>query len=81
MSFNLYLINATGIVGLAILLLAFVANLYKKLEKNPYYLLNAVGALLLTIYSILIEAYVFTVLEFVWFLASLAKLLGRRNIT
>lgn len=74
-----------GSVGVALLLLAFVLNMFKVLhaETAAYLGLNLVGATLACYSSYLIQFMPFVVLEGVWAaaaLVALAKLfLGRAN--
>lgn len=57
-----------GIIGLFLLLLAFVLNLLKKINQNSkiYNLINFVGASLLTYYSYTLNNAIFFILELVW---------------
>ena len=58
----------TGIIGLALLLIAFVLNLLKKISQNSktYNLINFIGAGLLAYYSYTLNNAIFFILEFVW---------------
>lgn len=62
-----------GFIGVAILLVAFLLNLLGKLAANSvgYSLLNAVGAGMTCIASIMINYLPFIILEGVWTLVSL----------
>lgn len=62
-----------GFVGVAILLLAFLLNLLKKIAQDShfYIALNFFGAGLACVASILIEYFPFIILEGVWTLVSL----------
>ncbi len=55
-------------LGVIILLIAFLLNLYKKIPANsrPYTLMNFVGAALCGFSSYLIDFYPFVVLESIW---------------
>ena len=55
-------------LGVIILLIAFLLNLYKKIGSNSpaYCLLNFVGAAMCGISSYLIKFYPFVILEGVW---------------
>lgn len=57
-----------GITGMALLLLAFVLNLFKKLEEGSpkYVTLNFVGGMLMALYAYLIVSMPFFVLNAVW---------------
>jgi len=57
-----------GIIGLSLLLLAFVLNLLKKIKQNSktYNLINFLGASLLTYYSYTLNNAIFFILELVW---------------
>jgi hypothetical protein len=64
-------------IGVVILLIAFLLNLYKKLPANstPYTLMNFVGAATCGYSSYLIKFYPFVVLETIWSLFALASLI------
>jgi hypothetical protein len=66
-----------GFVGVAILLVAFLLNLMKKITERSvsYLLMNAVGASLTCLASILIVYIPFIILEAVWTLVSLITLI------
>lgn len=55
-------------IGVIILLIAFLLNLYKKLPANsrPYCLMNFIGAAICGFSSYLIDFYPFVVLESIW---------------
>jgi len=57
-----------GITGMALLLLAFVLNLFKKIEEGAprYVALNFVGGSLMALYAFLIGSTPFFVLNAVW---------------
>jgi hypothetical protein len=65
-----------GIIGVGLLLLAFVLNLARKLEeRSPLYLvMNAAGAALAAWYAWAGDVLPFVVLELVWCGAALARL-------
>ena len=67
-----------GFIGVAILLLAFLLNLLKKISSNslPYILMNIVGAGMACVASWLIDYIPFVVLEGVWTLVSVAALIN-----
>ncbi len=73
-----------GTVGVAILLLAFLLNLLKKISSNglAYILMNIVGAGLACLASWLIDYIPFVILEGVWTVVSIFALVryfrGRR---
>jgi hypothetical protein len=66
-----------GFVGVAILLVAFLLNLMKKITERSvsYLLMNAVGASLTCLASILIVYVPFIILEAVWTVVSLLTLI------
>ena len=73
-----------GSVGVALLLLAFLMNLLKKLSQDslPYILMNTIGAGLSCASSVLIHFFPFIILEGAWMLVSLfalAKYFKQRN--
>lgn len=65
MDFYIYL---GGIVGLFLLLFAFLLNVMRKIERNGYAYdgMNFVGAILLAVYAFFANIYLFFVLEVVW---------------
>ena len=65
-----------GAIGVAILLLAFLLNLLKRISSNslPYILMNIIGAGMACIASWLIDYMPFVVLEAVWTLVSIVAL-------
>ena len=67
-----------GAIGVAILLLAFLLNLLKKISSNslPYILMNIIGAGMACIASLLIDYMPFVVLEAVWMLVSIVALIN-----
>lgn len=66
----------TGLIGVAILLLAFFMNLYDLLKKDSvsYLLLNSIGAGVACLASVLLEYWPFIILEGCWTLVSLLGL-------
>ena len=67
-----------GFIGVAILLLAFLLNLAKKIPANspPYIIMNIVGAGMACAASWLIHYIPFVILEGVWTLVSILALVG-----
>jgi len=65
-----------GFTGVAILLLAFLLNLLKKISSNslPYILMNIIGAGLACLASWLINYIPFVILEASWTIVSLLAL-------
>jgi len=76
MQFNLN--DSIGSAGVAILLLAFLLNLLKKISSNslPYIIMNIVGAGLACLASWLIGYIPFVVLEATWTLVSVFALIN-----
>ena len=66
-----------GFVGVFQILLAYVLNIFGKLEKNDltFILLNLIGASLACLASIIMEYMPFIILEGVWALVSFIALL------
>jgi len=66
-----------GTTGLLLLLSAFVLNLLKRLgtDSVTYYILNVVGCVLLSYYAIVINSIPFLILESVWGLFAIFKLI------
>jgi len=64
-------------IGVIILLIAFLLNLYKKLPAGSkvYSLLNFVGAAICALSSYMIRFYPFVVLESIWSLVALVSLI------
>lgn len=69
----------TGVIGAAVLLVAFGANKFGKLKTSSfsYDLLNVIGAGLLTWYAVLLNSVPFFVLEGIWTLVALRSILQR----
>ncbi len=80
---HLNLSDWIGFTGVAILLLAFLLNLAKKISTNslPYILMNIAGAGLACLASWMIDYLPFVILEGTWMLVSLIALIGylRKN--
>ena len=73
-----------GFTGVAILLLAFLLNLLKKIQANslPYILMNIIGAGLSCLASWMIHYIPFVILEAAWTVVSIFALIryfGKRN--
>ena len=70
-------VTIIGIIGLFILLGGFILNLTGRMnaESTSYLLLNIAGCMLLTFYAVALEGIPFMILEGVWGLSSLVKLL------
>ena len=70
-------VTIIGVLGAAIILIAFLANQFGKLtaESRLYDGLNFFGALLLVVYAYLLESYPFLVLNLVWMCSALWDLL------
>ena len=67
-----------GFIGVAILLLAFLLNLLKKISSNslPYILMNIIGAGLACLASWLINYIPFVILEAAWTAVSIFALVN-----
>ncbi len=65
-----------GFIGVTILLLAYFLNINNKLNKDglPYILLNAIGAGIACLASILLNYWPFIILEGAWTIVSLFSL-------
>ncbi|MGC4022277.1 MAG: hypothetical protein QM734_10180 [Cyclobacteriaceae bacterium] len=75
-----------GSLGVAILLIAYLLNLLKKIsaESISYILMNLIGAGLACLASVLIEYTPFIILEAAWILVSLIsliRLISRKKTT
>jgi len=70
-----------GIVGAAVILLAFLLNQKGKVtaESNLYDGLNALGSLLLVVYAVLLNSIPFFILNTVWLLVSAKGLLENKE--
>lgn len=75
---NLSLSDWIGAVGVAILLIAFLLNLFKKISATglAYILTNIIGAGMACLASWLIHYIPFVILEAVWTLVSLGALVN-----
>jgi len=64
-------------IGVIILLIAFLLNLYKKISANstPYTFMNFLGAAICGFSSYLIGFYPFVVLESIWAIFALVSLI------
>jgi len=64
-------------IGVIILLVAFLLNLYKKISANsiPYTIMNFLGAAICGFSSYLISFYPFVVLESIWAIFALVSLI------
>ncbi len=67
------LISIIGIVGMIILLIAFALEMYNKIDKKKYRILNIVGSFLLLIYAIDNNSFPFIVLETAWIIVAIKK--------
>ena len=78
MAMDIY-IYAMGVVGLVLLLLAFVLNVLKKIERNGYAYdgMNFIGAVLLAVYALFAQIWLFFILEAVWAAAALLFIFER----
>jgi hypothetical protein len=67
-----------GILGTTLIFIGFAGNRmrYWTASDKTYVVLNAVGSLLLIVYSYLIDSYPFIVLNAVWLIFSLKDLLS-----
>lgn len=67
-----------GFIGVTILLMAFLLNLFKKLSSNslPYIFMNIVGAGLACLASWMINYLPFVILEGTWTLVSMFALIN-----
>ena len=75
---NLSLSDWIGAIGVAILLLAFLLNLLKKIASNslPYILMNIIGAGMACLASWMIHYIPFVILEAVWTVVSTIALIS-----
>lgn len=66
-----------GFIGVTILLIAFLFNLLNKLDKNSltYIIMNAIGAGMACIASVLISYIPFVILEGTWTVVSIIALI------
>ena len=79
---NLSVNDIVGSAGVAILLIAFLLNLFNKISKNSllYILMNIIGATLACIASLLINYMPFVILETTWTLVSAIALINYLRI-
>ena len=70
-----------GILGMVFLLVAFALNIIKKLSQDSvtYIGLNILGGGLSTYYAIVLAAIPFVILESIWTLVALYKLVFERK--
>lgn len=75
---QLNLADWIGFTGVAVLLMAFLLNLLKKISSNSlaYILMNIVGAGLACLASWMINYIPFVILEATWILVSVFALIG-----
>lgn len=68
-----------GFIGVFLILIAYVLNLYNKISNNsyPFFLLNLFGAGMACFASILINYIPFIVLEGIWALISFISLIKK----
>ena len=66
-----------GVIGLFLLLISFLLNLFKNFspESKIYLLLNIFGAGFLTYYAYISNAFIFLILNALWALISIYKLI------
>ena len=77
MSFNFPLI--VGIVGMIFILVAFVLDeFYKKFNGSTvkYNVLNIIGSAGLVYYAVALSAWPFLILNLIWFVVAMLKLMG-----
>jgi hypothetical protein len=77
-------IDWIGFVGVFLILLAYILNVFEKLKQNSlaFILLNLFGASLACLASVLMDYIPFIILEGVWALVSLISLIKyKRNRT
>lgn len=66
-----------GLIGMFLLLVSFILNLFRNFSPNSkiYLLLNVLGAGFLSYYSYISNAFIFLILNTLWTLISLYKLI------
>lgn len=79
----MFMINVNsviGIIGLILVLVAFALNLFNKIKESSktYLWLNIIGCALLFYYSIIIRSIPFAILQGVWALVALTKLISKK---
>lgn len=59
---------AIGIIGMALILIAFIGDLFKKITEDfvIYNIINIVGALALAYYAYALNSLPFLILELIW---------------
>lgn len=59
---------AIGIIGMALILVAFIGDLFKKITEDfvIYNIINIVGALALAYYAYVLDSLPFLILELIW---------------
>jgi hypothetical protein len=70
-----------GVFGLLMILMAFAFNLFHFLSQRsiPYNLLNILGSAMLAYYAIILSSIPFLILQIVWGLLSIIKLIHVLN--
>jgi hypothetical protein len=73
------LVTILGVVGASLILLGFVGNRLKYWQSDSlsYVVINALGSLVLIVYSTLIESYPFIALNIIWLLFSMNDIVKR----
>jgi hypothetical protein len=73
------LVTILGVVGASLILLGFIANRLKYWQSDSlsYVVINALGSLVLIVYSTLIESYPFIALNIIWLLFSVNDIVKR----
>jgi hypothetical protein len=71
------LIQLLGIFGVVLLLAAFILNLLRRIDESSsiYLWMNIVGAAMSAVYAFYLRAYPFVVLESVWGISALVRLI------
>jgi hypothetical protein len=66
-----------GLIGMFLLLISFILNLFKNFSPNSkiYLLLNILGAGFLSYYSYISNTFIFLILNVLWTLISLYRLI------
>lgn len=75
---NLLLSDWIGFIGVAVLLIAFLLNLFNKIDRNSaaYIIMNITGAAMACLASWMIRYIPFVILEATWTVVSLIALIG-----
>jgi len=70
-----------GIIGMLMILFAFIMNQFRKWNSETFYfdLLNFVGASMLGVYAFLIGSWPFLILQLVWAIISLKDLIIKKK--